>query len=194
MPNDAPMNEFDPCAPPADVIARASRIKLAIFDVDGVLTDGRLFFDEAGREYKSFHARDGHGIKLLQSTGVEPAIISGRRAETVARRMENLGIRLVYQGIEDKLVVFDALCRERNIAPEQVAHVGDDLLDLPIMLRAGLAVAVADAHHSIVPHAHWRTRLRGGQGAVREVCDLIMQAQGTFDGVVARYRGGAGAG
>jgi 3-deoxy-D-manno-octulosonate 8-phosphate phosphatase (KDO 8-P phosphatase) len=171
----------------AEVLARAERIRLVIFDVDGVLTDGKLYFDEQGREYKSFHARDGHGIKLLRSTGIESAVISGRRAESVARRMENLGIDLVYQGIEDKLAVFESICRERRLSPEQVAHVGDDLLDLPVMRRVGFSVAVADAHFSILPHADWQTRNGGGQGAVREVCDLLMEAQGALAGAIEGY-------
>lgn len=172
---------------PADVIARAAKIRLVIFDVDGVLTDGRLFFDEAGREYKSFHARDGHGIKLLRSTGVEVAVISGRQAATVARRMEGLGIVHVFQGIEDKLETFRSICQQLRLAADEVAHVGDDLLDLPVMRRAGLSVAVADANPSILPYAHWTTRCAGGTGAAREVCDLIMAAQGTLPAVVQRY-------
>lgn len=172
---------------PADVIARAANIRLVIFDVDGVLTDGRLFFDEAGREYKSFHARDGHGIKLLRSTGVEAAVISGRQAQTVARRMESLGVELVFQGVEDKLDTLESICRTLQITADQVAHVGDDLLDLPVMRRVGLSIAVADANPSIAPFAHWTTRCGGGTGAAREVCDLIMAAQGTLAAVIERY-------
>ncbi len=171
----------------SDVLARAKNIRLVIFDVDGVLTDGKLYFDETGREYKCFHARDGHGIKMLRTTGVESAVISGRQAASVSRRMENLGIDLVFQGVEDKLAVFRSMCRKMQLSPEQVAHVGDDLLDLPVMRQAGFSVAVADANHTIVPYAHWQTRCAGGCGAAREVCDLIMAAQGTLPGVIARY-------
>ena len=170
-----------------NVREKASKIKLAIFDVDGVHTDGKLFFDEQGREYKGFHARDGHGIKLLRSTGVEVAVISGRKSESVTRRMEGLGIERVFQGQENKLEAFERLGHELKLAPEQIAHVGDDLLDLPIMRRAGLAVAVADAHFAILPFADWRTTNPGGAGAVREVCDLIMAAQGTLDRVIERH-------
>jgi len=170
-----------------EVLARAAKIRLVIFDVDGVLTDGKLYFDEQGYEYKCFHVRDGHGIKLLRTTGVESAVISGRRAASVTRRMENLGIHLVYQGIEDKLGVFDSLCQELSLSPEQVAHVGDDLVDLPVMRRVGLSIAVADAHSSVLPHTDWQTRNPGGNGAAREVCDLIMEAQGTLAGVIHRY-------
>lgn len=170
-----------------DVLQRASAIRLVIFDVDGVLTDGKLFFDEAGREYKAFHARDGHGIKLLRQTGVEVAVISGRQAESVARRMSGLGIQHVYQGREDKLSALAELCELLQLNHAQIAHVGDDLLDLPLLRRVGLAVAVADAHESILQHTHWQTSKPGGNGAAREVCDLVMRAQGTLDGVVASY-------
>jgi 3-deoxy-D-manno-octulosonate 8-phosphate phosphatase (KDO 8-P phosphatase) len=169
------------------VLAKAAKIRLVIFDVDGVLTDGTLYFDEQGREYKCFHVRDGHGIKLLRTTGVESAVISGRQAQSVARRMENLGIHRVYQGVEDKLSVFKSVCRELGLSPEQVAHVGDDLLDLPVMRQAGLSVAVADAHFSLLPHADWQTHSPGGKGAAREVCDLIMEAQGMLAGVIQQY-------
>jgi 3-deoxy-D-manno-octulosonate 8-phosphate phosphatase (KDO 8-P phosphatase) len=170
-----------------EVMARAAKVRLVVFDVDGVLTDGKLYFDEQGREYKAFHARDGHGLKLLKSTGVETAVISGRKSESVSRRMENLGIELVYQGIENKLSVLEAICYERALSAEQVAYVGDDLLDLAVMRRVGLSIAVADAHFSLVPVAHWQTRQSGGTGAVREVCDLVMDAQGTLPEVIRRF-------
>lgn len=162
------------------VRTRAAKIRLVIFDVDGVLTDGKLFFDEQGREYKSFHSRDGLGINLLRKTGVEVAVISGRESRSVAQRMKNLGIERVFQGQQNKLAAFESLCRELNLSPEEIAHVGDDLLDLPIMSRVGLSIAVADAHSSILRYAHWRTLNPGGAGAAREVCDLIMEAQGNL--------------
>jgi 3-deoxy-D-manno-octulosonate 8-phosphate phosphatase (KDO 8-P phosphatase) len=170
-----------------DVLKRAAAIRLAIFDVDGVLTDGKLYFDEQGREYKSFHARDGHGFKLLKRTGVAVAVISGRKAETVARRMASLGVEHVYQGQEDKLAALEELRGQLKLELAQIAHVGDDLLDLPLMRRVGLAVAVADANEAILNFAHWQTRHKGGEGAAREVCDLIMRAQGTLAGVVESY-------
>ncbi|PKM12395.1 MAG: 3-deoxy-manno-octulosonate-8-phosphatase KdsC [Gammaproteobacteria bacterium HGW-Gammaproteobacteria-3] len=166
---------------------KAKQLKLLILDVDGVLTDGKLFFDDQGKEYKSFHARDGHGIKLLQQTGVKVAVISGRKSNSVALRMKSLGIEYVYQGHEDKIGAFDEIIREMGIHANQAAHVGDDLLDLPVMTRVGLAIAVADAHGVVRQHADWVTSLAGGQGAVREVCDLIMQAQGTFAVIVDNY-------
>ncbi|MEY3808473.1 MAG: 3-deoxy-manno-octulosonate-8-phosphatase KdsC [Pseudomonadota bacterium] len=169
------------------VLEKAKKLKLLILDVDGVLTDGRLFFDTEGNEYKSFHARDGHGIKLLRQTGVEVAVISGRKSKSVALRMKNLGIEYVYQGHENKIAAFNELLEKTGISPEQAAHVGDDLLDLPIMIRVGLAIAVNDANFAVKQHANWCTDLPGGQGAVREVCDFIMQAQGRFDDVLNAY-------
>ena len=169
------------------IVEKAKKLKLLILDVDGVLTDGKLFFDNQGNEYKSFHARDGHGIKLLRQTGVEVAVISGRKSSSVALRMKNLGIEYVYQGHENKQAAFDEIIEKTGITPEQAAHVGDDLLDLPIMMRVGLAIAVNDANFAVKQRAHWCTTLPGGHGAVREVCDFIMQAQGRFDEVVSAY-------
>jgi 3-deoxy-D-manno-octulosonate 8-phosphate phosphatase (KDO 8-P phosphatase) len=169
------------------VMEKARKLKLLILDVDGVLTDGKLFFDNEGNEYKAFHARDGHGIKLLRQTGVEVAVISGRKSNSVALRMKNLGIEHVYQGHEDKLAAFHEIIEKTGISPEQTAHVGDDLLDLPIMIRVGLAIAVCDANFAVKQRADWCTTLPGGHGAVREVCDFIMQAQGRFDEVVNAY-------
>jgi len=169
------------------VVEKAKKLKLLILDVDGVLTDGKLFFDNEGNEYKSFHARDGHGIKLLRQTGVEVAVISGRKSNSVALRMKNLGIEHVYEGHENKQAAFNELIEKTAIMPEQVAHVGDDLLDLPIMIRVGLAIAVSDANFAVKQRADWCTTLPGGHGAVREVCDFIMQAQGRFDEIVNAY-------
>ncbi len=169
------------------ILEKAKKLKLLILDVDGVLTDGKLFFDNQGNEYKSFHAQDGHGIKLLRQTGVEVAIISGRKSIVVELRMKSLGINHVYQGYEDKRSAFAELINQLGLTPAQVAHVGDDLLDLPIMSRVGLSIAVNDATSTVKQHADWCTTRGGGQGAVREVCDLIMQAQGHFDDIVNAY-------
>ena len=169
------------------VLEKAKKLKLLILDVDGVLTDGRLFFDNEGAEYKCFHARDGHGIKLLRQTGVEVAVISGRSSNSVALRMKNLGIVHVYQGHENKQSAFTEVLEKTGVTAEQAAHVGDDLLDLPIMMRVGLAIAVSDANFAVKERADWCTTLPGGQGAVREVCDFIMQAQGNFDKVLDFY-------
>ena len=173
---------------PEAALSRAQRIRLLICDVDGVLTDGRLFFTPDGQEFKSFHARDGHGIKLLQRTGVETAVISGRSSPAVELRMNSLGVRHVYQGRENKLEPFRELLETLKLDPEQAAFVGDDVLDLPLMRRVGLAVAVADAHFSLTGVAHWVTARPGGLGAVREVCDLILQARHTLRGVLESYR------
>lgn len=169
------------------ILEKARKLRLLILDVDGVLTDGRLFFDNQGNEYKSFHARDGHGIKLLQQTGVTVAVISGRKSPQVALRMKNLGIDHVYQGYEHKITALDKLIEKVGVECHQVAHVGDDLPDLPIMRRVGLGIAVADANFAVKQHADWCTDLPGGQGAVREVCDFIMQAQRQFDDIINSY-------
>jgi 3-deoxy-D-manno-octulosonate 8-phosphate phosphatase (KDO 8-P phosphatase) len=168
-------------------IEKIKQLKLLILDVDGVLTDGRLFFDQQGNEYKCFHARDGHGLKLLKQTGVEIAVISGRSSPTVALRMKNLGIEHVYQGHENKRMAFQEILQNLQLSPNQVAHVGDDLLDLPIMTQVGFAIAVQDANFAVKQYADWCTQTIGGQGAVREVCDLIMQVQGSFDKVLQGY-------
>jgi len=170
-----------------DILEKAKKLKLLILDVDGVLTDGKLFFDLEGNEYKSFHARDGHGIKLLRQTGVEVAVISGRKSKTVELRMKNLGIELIYQGHEHKLQAFNEVIEKLGISHDQAAHMGDDLLDLPIMTKVGLAIAVSDANFAVKQRAHWCTTELGGHGAVREACDLIMQAQGTFEAVLYNY-------
>lgn len=172
---------------PAEIRAKAQKIRLLCLDVDGVLTDGKLFFDAEGVEYKAFHARDGHGLKLLQQSGVKVAVISGRKSTSVALRMQSLGIDLVYQGCDNKSTALQDLIQRLSLRPEHIAHVGDDVIDLPIMLSVGLAIAVQDAHFFVKQHAHWQTQLTGGNGAAREVCDLIMQAQNTFDTAMARY-------
>jgi 3-deoxy-D-manno-octulosonate 8-phosphate phosphatase (KDO 8-P phosphatase) len=170
-----------------DVIDKAKNIKLLILDVDGVLTDAKLFFDEQGREYKAFHTRDGHGIKLLRQSGVEVAVISGRESPPVALRMRQLGIEHVYQGRENKVAAFEELLQRLALQPGETAHVGDDLPDLPLMKRAGLAIAVRDAHFAVANYADWVTALPGGEGAVREVCDFILRAQGNLERLIGAY-------
>lgn len=170
-----------------NILAKAAQIRLIIFDVDGVLTDGRLIFGDDGQEYKAFHSRDGHGMKMLQRSGVEVGIITGRTSKVVEHRMANLGIQHVYQGQLDKLPAFEKLIAKLNLTPEQVAYVGDDVMDLPIMLKVGMAVAVADAHRLVVQHAHWQTPHAGGQGAARDICELIMEARGSLETELQRY-------
>ncbi|MDX2416867.1 MAG: 3-deoxy-manno-octulosonate-8-phosphatase KdsC [Xanthomonadales bacterium] len=156
---------------------RASNIRILVLDVDGVLTDGKLYFDHAGNEMKAFHTRDGMGIKALQRAGIEVAVITGRKSGAVSHRMAQLGIQHVYQGREDKLDAFLDLLEITGLDASQVCFAGDDWIDLPVLLRAGLAVSVADAEDHVKQQAHWITRRNGGDGAVREICNLILIAQ-----------------
>ncbi len=157
---------------------RAGKIRLLVLDVDGVLTDGRLYFDNAGNEMKAFNSRDGLGMKALQRSGIEVAIITGRNSVIVAQRMAQLDIRHVYQGREDKLNAFTHLLDTTGLDAEQVCFAGDDWLDLPVLFRAGLAISVADADDYVKEHVHWVTQRNGGEGAVREICNLLLAAQG----------------
>ncbi|HIF50639.1 MAG TPA: 3-deoxy-manno-octulosonate-8-phosphatase KdsC [Thiotrichaceae bacterium] len=169
------------------LIEKAAKIKLAVFDVDGVLTDGRLILGESGNEYKSFHARDGHGLVMLLESGCNIAVITARSSKIVAERMASLGIKYVYQGEKDKGGRLMTLIEELGLEREQVAYVGDDVIDLPAMIKVGLPIAVADARPEVKQHADWTTEDSGGQGAVREVCELIMKAQGKFDARIEAY-------
>ena len=166
---------------------RLRAIRLVIFDVDGVLTDGRLVLGDDGQEYKAFNSKDGHGMRMLQDSGVALAILTGRRSQVVERRATDLGIAHVIQGRRDKLPAFQELLAGTGFAAEAVAYVGDDVVDLPVMRRVGLAVAVADASPLIREHAHWITERPGGHGAAREVCERIMQAQGSLERLLAAY-------
>lgn len=157
---------------------RALKIRMLVLDVDGVLTDGKLYFDHAGNEMKAFNTRDGLGMKALQRVGIEVAVITGRKSEAVAHRMSQLGIEHVYQGREDKLDAFLHLLEATGLDAEQVCFAGDDWIDLPVLIRVGLAVSVADAEDHVKQQAHWITRRNGGHGAVREICNLILEAQG----------------
>ncbi|MDC9724553.1 MAG: 3-deoxy-manno-octulosonate-8-phosphatase KdsC [Gammaproteobacteria bacterium] len=170
-----------------DILARTKDIKLVIFDVDGVLTDGSIIIGDDGEEYKAFHSRDGHGMKLLQYTGVEIAIITGRTSKVVEYRMNSLGVTHLYQGQKVKLPAFEELIGQLGLTPEQCAYIGDDWVDLAIMSRVGLAVAVQDADALVKKHAHWITPANGGKGAAREVCELIMEGQGTLQDQIERH-------
>ena len=156
---------------------RASKICMLILDVDGVLTDGKLYFDHAGNEMKAFNTRDGMGMKALQKVGIEVAVITGRKSEAVAQRMAQLGIQHVYQGREDKLDAFLDLLEKTGLDAQQTCFAGDDWIDLPVLMRVGLAVSVADAEERVKQQAHWITSRNGGDGAVREICNLILSAQ-----------------
>ncbi len=165
----------------------AVNIRLVVFDVDGVLTDGRFLLGADGHEYKAFNSRDGHGIKMLRRSGVEVSVVSGRRSESVTQRMVELGVKYEFQNCGDKLQALERLLQTLGLAASEVAFVGDDVLDLPIMLRVGLAVAVNDAHEIVRDYAHWVTPHDGGKGAARDVCDMIMYAQGTYAAELQRY-------
>ena len=172
---------------PAPILTRAAKIRLALFDVDGVMTDGRLIYSDDGRELKSFHVHDGFGLKRLIANGIEVAIITTRMSHMVTERTAELGIAHVYQGQADKLACYEQLIHALKLDAEQTCYCGDDLPDLRVMSRVGLAVAVADAHPWIVERAHWRTRSNGGQGAVRELCDLLLAAHGRSASELAAF-------
>lgn len=166
---------------------KARAIRLLVLDVDGVLTDGRLWYGNDGAELKAFDIQDGLGIKLLMRGGVDVAIITGRTSQLVARRGAELGIRRVVQGREDKLVALNEMCAELGIGLAEIAYMGDDLPDLSAIRAVGLGITVANGHAAVVPHAALQTRRSGGNGAVREICDLLLHAQGKFDGIVEHY-------
>lgn len=170
-----------------DIQERAKRVKLVIFDVDGVLTDGALFLGDDGQEYKAFNSKDGHGMVMLQQHGVKIGIITGRTSEVVRKRMASLGIEHVFQGKREKLPAYEELRDALDLKDEEIAYVGDDVVDLPVMTRVGLAIAVQDAHAFTQKHAHWITPSGGGRGAAREVCELIMDAQGNLQQALEHY-------
>ena len=170
-----------------DAIERARDTKLIIFDVDGVMTDGTLYLADDGQEYKGFNSLDGHGLKMLKNTGVELAIITGRNSQVVVHRAHNLGISHLHQGVHDKLMVYRQLLEDLAVSPEQTAFMGDDVVDLPVMRHAGLAITVPSAPDLVKAHSHYVTRREGGRGAVREACEFIMRAQDTFDAQMALY-------
>ena len=170
-----------------EIERRAARVKLLLMDCDGVLTDGRITLLENGDEQKSFHTRDGHGIVLLHRAGLNSGIISGRTSSLVERRARELGMRYVRQGTWDKVKDFDELLAEAGVTDHEVAFVGDDVTDIPLMQRSALAVAVADAAPETIAAAHYVTQLPGGHGAVREVTELILKAQGRWSELMKRY-------
>lgn len=173
----------------AETRQRAARIKLLILDVDGVLTNGGLVLHDNGQESKVFHVHDGHGIRLLQRAGVEVALLTGRSSRVVTNRARDLGIKLVIQGSKDKLASYESILTQRQLDDSEVAYVGDDLVDIPVLRRVGLAVAVAEATTPVHFHCHMTTRIGGGRGAVREVCDFLLQVLGRWEEVTAPYLG-----
>ncbi len=169
------------------ITEKLKQIRLVIFDVDGVLTDGSLIMGDDGQEYKAFNAKDGHGMKMLLASGVEIGIISARNSLVVSNRMQGLGIKHIYQGQRNKLKAFADLKKKLNLKSSQIAYVGDDLLDLCIMREVGIPIAVQDATKEVVELSDWQTESVGGRGAAREICEMIMQAQGTYNDIIARY-------
>ncbi len=169
------------------ILQRAAPIRLLICDVDGVFSDGTLYLSDQGDEYKLFHVQDGLGVKLLLKSGVKVAVISSRSSPLVEKRMRSLGIEHIYQGRSEKLPAYLDLLHQFDLTHNQVAYVGDDLPDLPLLKRAGLSISVANAVNLVKQHTHWQTTASGGRGAVREICELIMQAQGTLATLQSDY-------
>lgn len=167
--------------------ARARRVRLAIFDVDGVLTDGTLYLGGGGEEWKAFNILDGLGLKMLAASGVRLALLSGRKSKIVARRARETGVTDVLQGIAEKLDAYQALLHKLRLAEEETSFMGDDLPDLPVLRRCGLALSVPDAPEIVRAHVHYVTASRGGSGAVREACELLMRAQGTLGAQTGTY-------
>jgi 3-deoxy-D-manno-octulosonate 8-phosphate phosphatase (KDO 8-P phosphatase) len=170
-----------------DALRRAGAVRLMIFDVDGVLTDGRLYYTDSGAEMKAFSTLDGHGIRMLMSSGVGTAIITGRRSEVVSHRARNLGISHVLQGIEDKGPAFLGLAASLGLEPAACGYMGDDVVDLPVLTRCGFAATTRESPEIVKRHAHFISTQPAGAGAVREVCETILKAQGNFDAAMAPY-------
>ena len=172
---------------PDDFAERAAKIKLAVFDVDGVLSDGQLYFNADGSESKAFNTLDGQGMKFLQNTGVQLAIITGRPSKAVELRAKNLGIDHLFLARADKLTALNELISQLDLNLDQVAYLGDDLLDLPVIRRVGIGAAVNNAHFFVKQHAYWSTQARGGFGAAREFCDAILHGQGKLTSILDSY-------
>lgn len=170
-----------------EVLKKARAIRLLLLDVDGVMTDGRVVFADSGEELKAFDVKDGHGIRMLMRTGVSVALLTGRESRVVLHRAGDLGIDMVYQGAKDKLPVFEGILREKGFKGEEVCYVGDDLVDMPVMRRSGLSISVADASEELKGSVDYVTDRPGGRGAVREVCELILKAQGKWEDATSRY-------
>ena len=168
-------------------LEKLKHIQLLLLDVDGVLTDGSIIYNDAGSETKIFNARDGFGLKLVLQAGIKVGIVTGRSSNALRHRCDNLGIRYLFDGIADKAIILEKIAAQTGVGPDNAAFVGDDLPDLPIMERAGLSIAVADAHEIVRQKAAWTTQARGGHGAVREVCEALLKAQGLWDQIMERY-------
>lgn len=167
--------------------SRAKLIRLMAFDVDGVMTDGGLYLSDSGEEFKRFNTLDGHGLKMLRASGVEVALITGRTSRCVAARAQNLGIVHVFQGVENKLETMVELLNRLKLSRDAAAYMGDDVVDLTVMRHVGLSISVPESPRLVREHSDYVTQSRGGHGAVREACELIMSAQGTLDAQLAQY-------
>ena len=168
-------------------LERAKRVRLMIFDVDGVLTDGRLWYGPDGEAMKAFHTLDGHGIKMLAASGVASAILSGRRSQAVAQRAAELGIAHVLQGIDDKRAAYSALLQQLGVPAHATGYIGDDVVDLSVLVRCGFACAPREAPQEVRQRVHYVCEAPAGAGAAREICDILMRAQGSFEAALARY-------
>jgi 3-deoxy-D-manno-octulosonate 8-phosphate phosphatase (KDO 8-P phosphatase) len=166
---------------------RIKPLRLIAFDVDGVLTDGGLFLSDSGEEFKRFNSLDGHGMKMLKASGVELAIITGRTSRCVELRAKNLGITRLYQGVEDKYAAMQSLLADLRISPAAAAFMGDDVIDLPVMRNVGVSFSVPDAPQCVRDRADYVSQRAGGHGAVREICELVMSAQGTLEAQLAPF-------
>lgn len=170
-----------------EIKEKLKKIKLLILDVDGVMTDGRIIMDNEGRELKNFDVRDGHGIKLLQRYNIKVAILTGRNSRVVEHRARDLEIEEVYQGAFNKKEIFEKILKKHNLTAENVAYIGDDIVDVPVLRAVGFSVAVADALAVVKKQVHFISAFRGGRGAVREICEMILQAQGKWPEITAKY-------
>ncbi len=170
-----------------EFIEKAKAIRLLVLDVDGVLTSGNLLYTKEAIHYKAFHVLDGLGIKLLKKTGIEVGIITSCKSDIIKRRAQDLGLQHIYQGQDDKLISYEELKQKLNLSDQQIAYVGDDLPDLPIIRRVGLGMTVANAPQILQEQAAYVSKTPGGQGAVREICELIMNAQGTYSAIIDSY-------
>lgn len=172
----------------AKLVAKlASQVKAIIFDVDGVLTDGGLYRSDDGQEFKRFHSADGLGIRMLGDAGIKIAVITGRESNVVRHRCKELHIEHLVQGAKDKLPAFESLCAETGLSAKEFAYMGDDIIDLPVMRRVGLALTVPDANAEVTEIAHWKSQRRGGNGAARDACELILKSKDLYQSAVARY-------
>ena len=167
---------------------KIGKVKVLILDVDGVLTDGRIVISDDGQETKCFNVRDGHGLKMIRRAGVEVMFLTGRKSRVVEHRARELGVERLYQGALDKLAVLQEILNSTGLSPGQVAYMGDDIVDLPVLRRAGFSVTVSDAHEDVLKAVDLVTKNPGGRGAGREVCEIILKVQGKWEGLMERYR------